>query len=62
MKFILINGRTPRPQSVCVFCREPIGADYPREIGTRLCYCDDECYASHRERSVLAIENHARAS
>ena len=62
MKFILINGRTPRPQSVCVFCREPIGADYLREIGTRLCYCDDECYASHRKRSVLAIENHARAS
>jgi hypothetical protein len=62
MKFILINGRTPRPQSVCVSCREPIGTDYLREIGTRLLYCDDECYANHRKHCVLAIESHARAS
>ena len=62
MKFILINGRAPRPKSACVSCREPIGTGYLREIGTRLCYCDDECYASHRKRCVLAIENHARAS
>jgi hypothetical protein len=48
MKFILINGRTPRPQAVCVSCREPIAMGYPREIETQLCYCDDECYASHR--------------
>ncbi len=62
MKFILINGRTPRPQAVCTSCRETIATGYLREIGTRLCYCDDECYASHRKRSVLAIETHARAS
>jgi len=62
MKFILINGRTPRPQSPCVSCREPIGTGYLRAIATRLCYCDDECYASHRKRSVPGIENHARAS
>jgi hypothetical protein len=62
MKFILINGRTPRPQAVCVSGREPIATGYLRAIGTQLCYCDDECYASHRKRSVLAIENHARAS
>lgn len=42
MKFILINGRTPRPQAVCVSCREPIATGYLREIGTRLCYCDDD--------------------
>jgi hypothetical protein len=42
MKFILINGRTPRPKSACVSCREPIGTGYLREIATRLCYCDDD--------------------
>jgi hypothetical protein len=50
MKFILINGRTPRPQSVYMSCREPIGTDYLREIGTRLCDRDHECYASHHKR------------
>jgi len=41
MKFILINGRTPRPQAVCVSCREPIAMGYPREIEKQLCYCED---------------------
>jgi hypothetical protein len=62
MKFILVNGRTPRPQSFCALCRQPIGASYLREIETRLPYCDDECYAEHCEGAVLALENHARAS
>jgi hypothetical protein len=45
MKFILVNGRTPRPQSFCARCCEPIGASYLREIATRLSYCDHGCYA-----------------
>jgi hypothetical protein len=39
MEFVLVNGRTPRPQSFCVLCCEPIGESYLREIGTRLSYC-----------------------
>jgi hypothetical protein len=62
MRFVLVNGRTPCPQSCCVLCRRPIGASYLREIETRLSYCDDKCYAEHCEGAVLAIENHARAS
>jgi hypothetical protein len=62
MRFVLVNGRTPRPQSFCVLCCKPIGAGYLREIGTRLCYCDDKCYAEHCDGAVLALENHARAS
>ena len=34
MEFILVNGRTPRPQSFCARCCEPIGASYLREIAT----------------------------
>jgi len=26
MEFVLVNGRTPRPQSFCALCCEPIGA------------------------------------
>ena len=49
MKFILVNGRTPRPQSSCALCCEPIGETYLREIATRLSYCDHQCHLGHRE-------------
>jgi hypothetical protein len=62
MRFVLVNGRTPSPQSFCVLCCEPIGASYLREIGTRLSYCDHSCYADHCKTAVMAIESHARAS
>ena len=45
IKFILVNGRTPRPQSFCARCCEPIGASYLREIASRFSYCDHECHA-----------------
>jgi len=28
MNFVLVNGRTPRPQSLCAFCCELIGESY----------------------------------
>jgi hypothetical protein len=46
MKFVLVNGRTPRPQSFCALCCEPIGQSYLREISTRLSYCDHMCYVA----------------
>jgi len=47
MKFVLVNGRTPRPQSFCSLCCEPIEGSYLRELTTRLSYCDHKCYAGH---------------
>jgi hypothetical protein len=47
MKFVLVNGRTPRPESFCALCCEPIGETYLREIATRLSYCDHQCYLGH---------------
>jgi len=47
MKFVLVNGRTPRPQSFCALCCEAIGESYLRELSTRLFYCDHKCYAGH---------------
>jgi len=57
MRFVLVSGRTPYPQSVCAMCCEPIGAGYLRELGTRLCYCDQSCYASHCQSAILLIES-----
>jgi hypothetical protein len=62
MRFILVNGRTPRPQSFCVMCNRPIRASYLREIGTHLIYCDNDCYADHCEGAIRLLENQARAS
>ena len=47
MKFILVNGRTPRPQSFCALCCKPITETYLRDIATRLSYCDHKCYLGH---------------
>jgi hypothetical protein len=62
MRFVLVNGRTPRPEACCVMCGQPIGASYLREMGTHLIYCDDNCYAEHCKSTALFLENHARAS
>ena len=62
MKFIVVNGRTPRPQSFCALCCEPIGESYLREIATRLSYCGHRCYVDHSNVPILALQNHARAS
>ena len=43
VKFVLVNDRTPRSQSFCAFCCEPIGGNYLRETATRLTYCDHKC-------------------
>jgi hypothetical protein len=32
MKFVLVNGRTPRTQSLCALCCESIGESYLRDI------------------------------
>ena len=62
MKFVLVNGRTPRPQSFCAFFCELIGESYLRELTTRLSYCDPECYAGNCKAAAPALQKHARAS
>jgi hypothetical protein len=55
MKFVVVNGRTPRPQSFCTLCCEPIADSYLREVETRLSYCDHECYFAHCGLAVPAL-------
>jgi len=62
MKFVVVNGRTPRQQTRCALCRELIGKSYLRELTTRLSYCDHGCYVGRRETATPALQKHARAS
>jgi hypothetical protein len=62
MKFVVVNGRTPRQQTRCALCCEPIGKSYLRELTTQLSYCDHGCYVGHRKTATPALQKHARAS
>jgi hypothetical protein len=59
MKFVVVNGRTPSPQSFCALCCEPIGESYLRDITTRHAYCDHQCYVGHCNVTAAAIERRA---
>jgi len=60
--FLMVNGRTPSPNSFCALCCEPIRQNYLREVATRLCYCDHQCYAAHCDGADQALKNYAKAS
>src|SRR5262245_40753273 len=61
-RVVLVNDRTPRPQSFCAWCCKSIGGSYLRELTTQPSYCDDICYA-HKCKVVAPIpQEHARAS
>jgi hypothetical protein len=54
MKFVLVNGRAPRPKSFCALCCEPIAESYLRDLSTRSSYCDQACYLGHCQLAASA--------
>ncbi len=48
MKFVVVNGRTPRTRSFCAQCCESIGESYLRDIAAQLVYCSHKCYVDRR--------------
>jgi hypothetical protein len=62
MRFILVNGRAPCPQPICVKCEKPISARYLREIGTHLIYCNHDCYADHCNGVIQLLESRIKLS
>ena len=62
MKFVLVNGRTPRPESFCALCCEAIGESYLRDLATRLSYCSCQCYGGDYQLDMSVLAERARAS
>ena len=62
MKFVLVNGRTPRPESFCALCCEAISESYLRELATRLSYCSYQCYLGQCKLTMSVLKERARAS
>jgi len=60
VRFVLVNGRTPRPRSLCVECSQPISESYLREFRERQFYCDYECYATLNIKPTTALTKTAR--
>jgi hypothetical protein len=50
------------PEGLLYASDQPVGANYLREVGKRLIYCDHNCYAAHFKNAVLLLENQSRAS
>jgi hypothetical protein len=61
MRFVLVNWRTPSPQSCCVMCDQPFAGSYLRDIESRLAYCSHDCYDQCKSAVVL-LESQSRAS
>ena len=61
MQFVLVNGRSPRPESSCALCCETIGESYLRELTTRLPYCNYECYLGHCALAFSVLKERAGA-
>jgi hypothetical protein len=57
MRFILVNGRRPCAQPVCVMCEKSISSGYLREIGTHLTYCNHDCYSDHCNGAIQLLES-----
>lgn len=53
MRCVMVNGANLKAQAFCAHCGDEIGDSYIREIGTRLVYCDFDCYGVALETSVV---------
>ena len=62
MKFVMVNGRTPRPQSLCAFCCRSIVNGYLRELATRRFYCDQGCHSGYKKVAIRVSQNRVKAS
>ena len=61
MKYVLVNGRTPRRRFACAACGNDIRDSYLREISTQLYYCDPRCHLDHCNNTAVFLANRTRA-
>ena len=59
IRFVHVNGRTPRRGGYCALCGAKIEVNYVREISTGLCYCDRVCYIGSPTLPWPALEYRA---
>lgn len=62
MRCVLVNGARLKAPALCAHCGNKISANYVREIGTRIVYCDFRCYSVAIETSVRMVGHCAPAA
>ena len=62
MKFVLVNGRTPRTPACCALCCELIAEGYVRDFVTGLSYCNHRCWVDRHRTFLRVRQDRARAS
>jgi hypothetical protein len=62
MKYVLVNGRTPRPSTRCGMCRVPIADGYVRDIATGLSYCNHRCWVDRPHAIVPYVQKRSAAT
>jgi hypothetical protein len=55
MRCILVSNTNLKSDTHCTYCRQKIGDSYAREIGSRLIYCDYDCYQSAVKTPVVTL-------
>jgi hypothetical protein len=55
MRCILVSDGNLKSDTYCTYCRKKIGDSSAREIGSRLIYCDYDCYRLAVETLVVTL-------
>lgn len=55
MRCVVVNGALLKAESSCAHCGRKIGEGYVREIGSRLIYCDFQCYSVAVETALTVL-------
>ena len=59
MRCIVVSDANLKSDTCCTYCRKRIGDSYAREIGSRLIYCDYDCYQFAVETPVITLNARA---
>jgi hypothetical protein len=62
MRCILVGDANLKSDTCCTYCRKKIGDSYAREIGSRLIYCDYDCYRLAVETTVVTLNARVTSS
>jgi hypothetical protein len=60
IRFVLVNGRTPRTDTACAMCSLKIKNEYVRAPQTELIYCDALCFAEDEKMTALVFKKDVR--
>ena len=55
MRCILVSHANLKSDTCCTYCRAKIGDSHARKIGSRLIYCDYDCYQFAIETQVVTL-------